>query len=835
MKTSIVGWFLFFSTSVLGQDIATVRNWIKEGNIDPVYSSLENLIQKASTHEDSAAIALEYFYLCNKYTEANDHEFAINTMRRARVIYKALGKIIYVYYTMLYESNLCWHNSRLSEAVEQLNEAMDFAAQNNIKEKDPLAYHTIFSELSSVNYYLGDYQKALFYADKGLEYFLVNRTYKRFPPALFLGKGMCQMRMQNFDEAEKNFRLAWDLSDSIPELALKEDRQSAILTNFAELNYLKKNLVKAIEFQKKATESRTVQKSELDFTYYELGFYQLKANQLENAKRSFEISLTLKRRPWNALCGLARLKAIDNDLVGADSLYQEALAAIEQRARYVTGSSVAAFFESVAHVYKYAVLFYVRAGRPDRALEVVEKAKARYMSRLVSLADLRGDAGIFQDSLKIIEKKINRFYETNPDSVAVNVELYALEIEREKLLEKIHLQNPNYFQFRSTNEISTDSLQRALGETYQLVEYVVSDDSIAALVITNQSTQGVIWAFQKDSLTAMIKNAVTDNNIAIHDLNRLYRMIFQPIEPYLSKEKTLVIVLDGVLYQLPFEMLVTKSGRSYSDSRYILHDYPIVYSVSTRLFIDRLRRESKAPLNYAGFAVTTFTDLPSLKFVREQVKNAASIFGRSDYFEDDASTKDKLAVQGSEYKILELATHALVSDAEPLYSKIALWDAVDSIRSDEWLYVHEVYNLKLDADLVSLSGCRTGLGTLTSGEGFIGFNQAFSFAGAASLLMSFWPAEDEATSSVLNVFYNDLNKGFSRAEALRHAKLQYLETAHELKRSPHYWASFTLWGNPKPIRFNPSLMWLWIGFGCGFAVTLGIMIRLKRHSKPSGR
>ncbi|MBX7153309.1 CHAT domain-containing protein, partial [bacterium] len=322
-----------------------------------------------------------------------------------------------------------------------------------------------------------------------------------------------------------------------------------------------------------------------------------------------------------------------------------------------------------------------------------------------------------------------------------------------------------------------------------------------------------------------------NNNISINDLNRLYRKFFQPVEPFLSKEKTLIIIPDGVLYQLPFEMLVTKKGQSYSDSRYILHDYPVAYSVSTGLFIDRLQRESKAPLNYGGFAVTQFPELPALEFATEQVQKAAAVFGRSDYFENERSTKDRLTAKGGEYKILEFATHALVSDAEPLYSKIALWNTIDSIRSDEWLYVHEVYNLKLDADLVSLSGCKTGLGTLTSGEGFIGFNQAFSFAGAASLLMSFWPAEDEATSSVLNIFYENLNKGFSRAEALRRAKLHYLETAHELKRSPHYWASFTLWGNPKPIHFNPSMMWLWIGFGCGLLITISVMFRFKRSSK----
>lgn len=826
---------LLLTFNSYAQDITTVEEWIKTGNLDPVYPALERLIRETTTAEDSFKVAWQYFKLAERCPQFYDSEIAAKVFQRVREVYVALNKIEYVYYTLIYQANNCWQIDRFSESFALLQQAMTISEKYHFQQTDSVAYYFIFPELGILSFYMRDYVRALKYYDLGLSYYENRPIYAHIPAALYLQKGKVWFQLNDYEKAEENLFLAWEKSQEIKSQVLKQDRQVAILSNLAELYYHEGDMAKAIKFYLRIFPIMKFKDEETDIIYYELGNYQLKAGQFHEALESFRTSLKFGGKTWNALSGLARLKAISNETMAADSLYQAALEAVENRSRYVSGTSVAAFFENASHVYKYAALFYVRAGRPDRALEVVEKAKARYMSRLVSLADLRGDAGIFQDSLKIIEKKINRFYETNPDSVAVNVELYALEIEREKLLEEIRLQNPNYFQFRSTNEISTDSLQRALGETYQLVEYVVSDDSIAALVITNQSTQGVIWAFQKDLLTAMIKNAVTNNAIPLNDLNRLYRMIFQPIEPYLSKEKTLAIVPDGVLYQLPFEMLVTKSGRSYSDSRYILHDYPIVYSVSARLFIDRLRRESKAPLNYAGFAVTTFTDLPSLKFVREQVKNAASIFGRSDYFEDDASTKDKLAVQGGEYKILELATHALVSDAEPLYSKIALWDAVDSIRSDEWLYVHEVYNLKLDADLVSLSGCRTGLGTLTSGEGFIGFNQAFSFAGAASLLMSFWPAEDEATSSVLNVFYNDLNKGSSRAEALRHAKLQYLETAHELKRSPHYWASFTLWGNPKPIRFNPSLMWLWIGFGCGFAVTLGIMIRLKRHSKPSGR
>ncbi|MBX7152947.1 tetratricopeptide repeat protein, partial [bacterium] len=541
---------LLFTFNSFGQDFATVKGWIKTEDLDLVYPAIERLLDSAQTAKDSFEIAKQYFEFAIKCQQFYDSEISAKMFQRVREICLALNNIEYVYYTLINQANAYWHIDRLSESFDLLQQAMNISEKYHFQQTDSVAYYFIFTQLGILSARLGDYVQALKYYNLGLSFYEDRPIYTHISASLYLQKGRASFQLNDYEKAEESFFLAWEKSQRINNPVLKQDRQVAILNNLAELYYRKGNLAKAIKFYLRIFPIMKLKDDETDIIYYDLGNYQLKAGQFNEALKSFQMSLTFGGKTWNALSGLAWLKSINNETMAADSLYQKALEAVENRSRYVSGTSVAAFFEEVGFVYKRAALFYIRSGRAGRALEVIERAKARYMSRLVTLADLRGEAGEYQDSLKTIEKKISRFYEANPDSAVVNVELYASEIEREKILEKIRLENPNYFQFRSVNNISTDSLQRVLGEMYQLVEYVLSDDSIAAIVVTGQSISGVIWEFQKDSLTNMIKKAVTDNNnISINDLNRLYRKFFQPVEPFLSKEKTLIIIPDGVLYQ----------------------------------------------------------------------------------------------------------------------------------------------------------------------------------------------------------------------------------------------------------------------------------------------
>jgi CHAT domain-containing protein len=152
----------------------------------------------------------------------------------------------------------------------------------------------------------------------------------------------------------------------------------------------------------------------------------------------------------------------------------------------------------------------------------------------------------------------------------------------------------------------------------------------------------------------------------------------------------------------------------------------------------------------------------------------------------------------SGFQIIHFATHGLLDDQNPEQSGIALSQIDDQgIRqgADGFLRLPDVFNLNLNADLVVLSGCRTGLGTNLRGEGLLGLTRGFMYAGAERVVVSLWSVDDEATAVLMEQFYQRLlNENKSPAVALREAQL-YMQTAQNGRwQNPYFWAAFILQG-----------------------------------------
>jgi CHAT domain-containing protein len=170
----------------------------------------------------------------------------------------------------------------------------------------------------------------------------------------------------------------------------------------------------------------------------------------------------------------------------------------------------------------------------------------------------------------------------------------------------------------------------------------------------------------------------------------------------------------------------------------------------------------------------------------------------------DDATPSRLLTAAPRATVLDFATHAFVDDAQPEKTYLALEGANDRGR----FTLDDVYRLHLDARLVVLEACRTGLGKI-SGDGVAGFSRAFFFAGAASVMATLWDIADRPTSVMLPHFYTALRAGQPPSEALRTAQLQVIRDLRAgrirvptlrgtapLPPSPRYWAGFTLFGEP---------------------------------------
>jgi CHAT domain-containing protein len=162
------------------------------------------------------------------------------------------------------------------------------------------------------------------------------------------------------------------------------------------------------------------------------------------------------------------------------------------------------------------------------------------------------------------------------------------------------------------------------------------------------------------------------------------------------------------------------------------------------------------------------------------------------YLEGEA-TEERLKHAGLEhYRYVHLATHGVVDEKHPRLSGLILAEEKGSAE-DGVLRLGEIYNLSLNADLVVLSACETGLGQLARGEGVIGLTRGFLYAGASSVLVSLWRVADASTATLMSDFYRELLTGKPASHALRAAKLSAIHRDPESAK-PYSWSAFVLIG-----------------------------------------
>ena len=147
---------------------------------------------------------------------------------------------------------------------------------------------------------------------------------------------------------------------------------------------------------------------------------------------------------------------------------------------------------------------------------------------------------------------------------------------------------------------------------------------------------------------------------------------------------------------------------------------------------------------------------------------------------------------------------------------------------DGFLNLFELYNLELESELVVLSSCNTGYGKIVNGEGIMSMARGFIYAGCPSIVMSLWPVDDRSTSVLMKYFYKGIADGLQKDEALRHAKLKYIQNSDDSKSDPFFWAGFVEVGNTDPIDFEiKSKDFSWI-FVC-IILLVGIAFIYKRY------
>lgn len=391
------------------------------------------------------------------------------------------------------------------------------------------------------------------------------------------------------------------------------------------------------------------------------------------------------------------------------------------------------------------------------------------------------------------------------------------------LTDKLEQNYPDYYQLKYDQTFADrKKVSKILDADETLVNYVVSEEQVYALVLDKNNISFNSLG-SPDSLSTQIKSlreAVTTNNREIYsDLaHKLYGKLFEPIVS-LVKTRSLIIIPDQMLYYLPFETLLTEQPTDSGFSRmpYLIRDFKISYVPSATVLqtLDEQKRDNPRNLfAVAPFNETTIQEgdqtgesryisaLSPLPLTQYETREIAKIFEESRSFWNFFSPEKteilvgrkatKSAIENAsfkEYGFIHFATHAFVNEDDPALSGIAFWKGDEN---DGVIYVNDIYNMNMNADLVTLGACETGLGTVYKGEGMIGFTRAFIYAGAANLLVSMWGVNDQPTANLMIRFYKYAKDGYSYSESLQMAKMDLINQPDFA--APRNWAAFVLQG-----------------------------------------
>jgi CHAT domain-containing protein len=303
---------------------------------------------------------------------------------------------------------------------------------------------------------------------------------------------------------------------------------------------------------------------------------------------------------------------------------------------------------------------------------------------------------------------------------------------------------------------------------------------------------------------------------------RLFNQLLAPLEKNLNDSiENLIIIPDGLLYYLPFEALIMNSEDMSSDSEFLIESFKISYapSSSSLLFLKKREREVFPPKSLLAIGNPKYSlgeitksnskdssrifkeiyenqgfDFLPLPYSKREIKEISKFFQkeRKDIYLGDVAREGLIKnISLEDYQIIHFACHGLHDEMFPFRSGLVL--SLDgNIKEDGFLLIREISDLKLAADLIVLSACKTGKGKLENIEGVLGLPRIFFYCGAKSVVSSLWEVNDKSTSKFMSHFYKYLSLGESKSQALRMAKLKMLKSKY---CHPFYWASFVLYGD----------------------------------------
>ena len=530
----------------------------------------------------------------------------------------------------------------------------------------------------------------------------------------------------------------------------------------------------------------------------ELGNVNLALEQagqaLDYYQRTFDLSKKhgIKEVEWRAAAGMGTVLRRKQQTTESLSWLSKAVEVVEgMRASLKIDELRNSFQNNKLDLYRDIITLLIGMNRTDEAFNYLERSRSRSFIDLLGNQKVAFKSKADQDNwnhihtlgltLDSLRSELGSY-----DQPPVNLQesYQTLNAQYEEAILEVKQQNPSLSSFISVDPLNLQGVQQLLAPQVGLVSYFLTKNHIYLWLITEHKTHFKQVPVKEQELLTVItryRQLVQHLEPVDSELQNLYRWLIKPIEPELSKLNVLGIIPDGPLHFLSFSAL--KHGPTY-----LVDDIPLFYAPSASVFqftfAKRQQEKNEKVLAIGNPDLGNYNyNLPLAELEAQSIKWN---YPQMDILTGPKATKEWVVDNISKYGIIHLAAHGEFDEFNPLLS--SLWLSSPNPENRR-LTVKEVFSLELQADLVTLSACQTGLGKLEAGE-LIGLNRAFIYAGTHALVSALWRVDDLSTSVLMKHFYRNyvtLNK----AKSLRQAQLMVKNDFPH----PSYWAGFSLIGD----------------------------------------
>ncbi len=531
-------------------------------------------------------------------------------------------------------------------------------------------------------------------------------------------------------------------------------------------------------------------------------------NRFKNAEKLFletydeAIQQEQSNLAQSCLNSLGNLALRKNERQTAENYFTRAVKMIETlRAPLAAEEFRMAFLADKLAPFENLAKIYLAEHDLEKAFLFTEKARARTLSENLNGNLSQSNAekpSKLSKQLGDLREALNWFYSRLNRAGTGEFETLQKEVKkREKqiaeVLRQIESTRTNSAKATANRRHLSEPddiklLQKNLGKQKALIEFVSFDRSLSAFVVTNEKIDFVVDLAKESEILTLLEglqfqfgalrygaknlgNFINElKKRADFYLEKLYTKLFKPLEVFVGK-RDLVVVPVGATHYVPFHAL--RSGE-----KYLIETREVVNSPSAAvwLFLTRKPTRTVQTALLIGFADER------IPLVNQEISALQKIFPEATAFTSEKANFLNYKQNAPDFDILHLACHGQFRPENPLFSSLHL--------ADGFITVRDICAQKLNAELVTLSACETGLNKIFAGDEILGLARGFLSAGAKSLVLSLWTVNDEATVRLMKDFYTNLQRGEKVSASLRLAQINFIKN----NSHPYFWSPFMVIG-----------------------------------------